>query len=161
MRDYLRKQNKQAITGVSEVASAVTLAEPSRYKGRFKLNTWTHKAKKKSLDARKARPRDVEREVASQELILHGGSPRSSSELEGQGWQPINARRLPNPVFSVNGRIDPFDSLAVQLGPHSDNLLVHCQSPYSVITYTSLAQITIPVITYKIPFSGFGLIGSC
>jgi hypothetical protein len=120
MRDYLRRQNKEAITGVPEVVSAVTLEEPSRYKGRFKLNTWTHKSQKKSLDARKAKSRDVEEEdeMTSQEL-----------ELGRQGWQSSSALHLPNPVFSVSGRLDPFNSLAIQLGPPSEDVFNHCQLP--------------------------------
>lgn len=129
MRDYLRKQNKEAITGVPEVVSNVTLEEPSRYKGRFKLNTWSHKAKTKATNKRKARSRDVEGQAASQAMVLQGGDLTSSEGLEDQGRRPINSVRLPNPVFSGNGRLDPFNSLAIQLGPHSENLLVHCQFP--------------------------------
>jgi hypothetical protein len=135
MRDYLRKQNKEAITGVPEVVSNVTLEEPSRYKGRFKLNTWSHKAKTKATNERKARSRDVERQAASQAMVLQGGDLTSSEGLEDQGRQPINSVRLPNPVFSGNGRLDPFNSLVIQLGPHSENLLVYCQFP--AVSHTS------------------------
>ncbi|KAE9375227.1 hypothetical protein N431DRAFT_555700 [Stipitochalara longipes BDJ] len=131
MRDYLRKQNKEAITGVREVVSAVTLEEPSQYKGRFKLNTWTHKAKKKSSSARKSKSRGVELlelEVASQALVTQG----ANGELKDQSWQDINAGRLPNSAFSVNHRLDPFDSLAVQLGPHSEKLLTHYMTTYTM-----------------------------
>jgi len=125
MRDYLRKQNKEAITGIPEVLSAVALEEPSQYKGRFKLNTWTHKAKRKSPNARKQKSRDVEIEVASEALVTQGAKGR----MKDESWQAINAGRLPNSVFSVNGRLDPFNTLAVQLGPHSEKILTHCQSP--------------------------------
>lgn len=130
MRDYLRKQNKEAITGVSEVVSAVTLEEPARYKGRFKLNTWTHKAKKKATNASNAKSRNVGDRAESQAVVVLGGETTGSAGLGSQGWKPISANHLPNSVFSVSSRLDPFDSLAVQLGPHSENLLVHCQLPH-------------------------------
>lgn len=136
MRDYLRKQNKEAITGIPEVASAVSLEEPSRYKGRFKLNTWTHKAKRKSVEGRKGRSRDVGEQIKSQAMVVRGGDVAASLALETQGWNPISPRHLPNSVFSVSGRLDPFDSLAIQLGPQSENILNHCQLTHVVITYT-------------------------
>lgn len=125
MRDYLRKQNKEAITGIPEVLTAVTLEEPSQYKGRFKLNTWTHKAKKKSSNARKQKSRDVEFEVASEALVTQG----AKGETENHAWQAIDAGLLPNSAFSANGRLDPFNTLAIQLGPHSEKILTHCQFP--------------------------------
>ena len=122
MRDYLRKQNKEAMTGVPEVVTSVILQEPSRYKGRFKLNTWSHKAKLKATTARKARSRGVGGQAPTQEAALH-------SEVAVSVWQPISPLLLPKQVFSVSGRLDPFDSLAIQLGPKDDKLLVHCQFP--------------------------------
>lgn len=133
MRDYLRKQTKEAITGVPEVVSAVSLEEPAQYKGRFKLNTWTHKAKTKALNAQKSRSRDLEEGMTAQSLVARG----RNGGAENQEWQAINPGRLPNSVFSVNGRLDPFESLAIQLGPHSENLLVHCQLPHVVGPHTS------------------------
>ncbi|PMD44826.1 hypothetical protein L207DRAFT_562146 [Hyaloscypha variabilis F] len=124
MRDYLRKQNKEAITGVPEIVSAVTLEKPSQYKGRFKLNTWTHKAKKKSTNSRKTKSQNVEiveLEVPSQALVTQG----ASVGLEDQTWQGINAGQFPNSVVSINRRLDPFDTLAIQLGPHSEKILTH------------------------------------
>ena len=129
MRDYLRKQTKEAITGVAEVVSAVILEEPSQYKGRFKLNTWTHKTKTKSLNAGKARSKDVGEQAARQGMVLNDWGAANFGNLRSHEWQSTRAGRLPNLVISVNARLDPFDSLAIQLGPHSENLLVHCQLP--------------------------------
>jgi hypothetical protein len=133
MRDYLRKQNKEAITGVSEVVSPVALEEPSRYKGRFKLNTWTHKAQKKWTNARNKKSQDVEEGIADQELNSLSRSSPSSEGRGDAGWRATSPLQLPNPVFS---RLDPFDSLAIQLKPQSENLLIHCQLPLNVITHT-------------------------
>ena len=136
MRDNLRKQTKEAITGVPEILPPpVTLEEPSQYKGRFKLNSWTHKAMTKSLNTRKARPGDVEDGVVSQEIVVQ----RGNGGVEDREWQAMNAGRLPNSVFSINGHLDPFETLAIQLGPDSENLLVHCQIPH-----TSLSTYHIP-----------------
>jgi hypothetical protein len=133
MRDYLRKQNKEAITGVPEVVLPVALEEPSRYKGRFKLNTWTHKAQKKSKNARSSKSQNVEEEIADQELISFSRSAPSLEELGDAGLRATSPLQFPNPVFSG---LDPFNSLAIQLEPHSENLLVHCQLPHSIITHT-------------------------
>ena len=134
MRDFLRKQNKEAITGVPEVVSPVTLEEPSRYKGRFKLNTWTHRAQKKSTDARNAKSQDIEEEIADQEIIAFSRSPNKPSQLGDAGRRSTSSRQLPNPVFS---RLDPFDSLAIQLKPESENLLIHCWLPQIFNTHAS------------------------
>lgn len=143
MRDYLRKQTKEAITGVPEILPPpVTLEEPSQYKGRFKLNSWTHKAKTKSLNTRKARPRDVEDGVVSQEIVVQRGNGGAEDR------QAMNAGRLPNSVFSINGLLDPFETLAIQLGPYSENLLVHCQIPHA--SYSHI--IFLVVYSRAIPF---------
>ena len=133
MRDYLRKQNKEATTGVPEVVSPVALEEPSRYKGRFKLNTWTHKAQKRSTTARNTKSQHVEKGIADQALTSLSRSSPSSEEPGHAGWRGTSPLQLPNPVFS---RLDPFDSLAIQLKPQSENLLIHCQLPHSVIAHT-------------------------
>jgi hypothetical protein len=126
MRDYLRKQTKEAVTGVPEVVTSVILEEPSRYKGRFKLNTWSHKSKKKGTGARNLEPRGVKRRESTEEV--HGG------EVVASGWQPIGPLLLPNRVFSVNRILDPFDSLSIPLEPQDEKLLVHCQLPLSPIS---------------------------
>ena len=128
MRDYIRKQTKEAITGVTEVVSHVNLEEPSRYKGRFKLNTWSHKTKTKATNARNAKLRDLDERETVEEVAVRGQDVAKVGDLEFQGWQAITPMRLPNPVFSSYGRMDPFNSLAIRLGPSSENLLIHCQS---------------------------------
>jgi len=153
MRDYLRKQNKEAITGVPEIVSAVTLEKPSQYKGRFKLNTWTHKAKKKSTNSRKTKSQNVEMlelEVPSQALVTQG----ASVGLEDQTWQGINAGQFPNSVVSINRRLDPFDTLAIQLGPHSEKILTHCQSPY---LNSGFIRNQLPPLTSPLPLLRFWL----
>lgn len=151
MRDYLRKQTKEAITGIPEILPPpVTLEEPSQYKGRFKLNTWTHKAKTKSLNTRKARPRDVEDGIVSQEIVVK----RGNGGIEDREWQAMYAGRLPNSVFSINGLLDPFKTLAIQLGPDSENLLVHCQIPHASLCQYPFSQSSIFLVIYSraIPF---------
>lgn len=137
MRDYLRRQNKEAVTGVPEVISPVALEQPSRYKGRFKLNTWTHKAQKKSTNAHNTKSQDIGQGIADKELISLSRKSPSSGERGDAGWRATSPLQLPKPVFY---RLDPFDSLAIRLKPHSENLLIHCQLPQSVIRpYTFLS----------------------
>jgi hypothetical protein len=120
MRDYLRKQNKQAMTGIVEVVRSVNPKEPSRYKGRFKLNTWSHKNQTKVINK------------VTQDSKVPKAKKKVTNEIAwGNGldvWRPGKAYHSPNPVFSVNpGTLDPFDTLAIKLGPLSERLLVHCQ----------------------------------
>lgn len=130
MRDYIRKQTKEAITGVPEVISHVNVEEPAQYRGRFKLNTWSHKTKTKAVNARNARLRELNISETPEEVAGSREDVAKVGDLEVQGWQAITPVRLPNPVFSSYGRMDPFNSLAIRLGPSSENLLVHCQSTH-------------------------------
>jgi hypothetical protein len=126
MRDYLRKQSRQAATGVPEVVASTNPEDPSRYKykGRFKLNTWSHKNSTKSLRAKRAgvfgKKQDDSVTVEVSELLA------TDIQVEVRGRN--RKYRSPKPVFILNGScLDPFSSLAVPLGPHSERLLVHCE----------------------------------
>ena len=124
MRDYLQKQNRQAFTGVVEIVTSVNPEEPARYKGRFKLNTWSHKTKTKALNARR------EKGLTSEATAKRHN--RKTSTLADDDAQLVLSRPWehpsPNPVFSLDGhRIDPFDSLVVKLGSRSEELLLHCK----------------------------------
>jgi hypothetical protein len=124
MRDYLRKQNKQAMTGVVEVVTSVNPESPSRYKGRFKLNTWSHKNQTKALNkvTRNTKPPETLNETAN-------GVASSGSEYRVMGvWRPMKAYQSLNTAFYPSpGGLDPFNTLSIKLGPHSERLLMHCQ----------------------------------
>jgi hypothetical protein len=158
MRDYLRKQTKEAITGVPEiVAPPVTLDKPSQYKGRFKLNTWTHKGNAKSLNGRKAGSRIIAGMEANQGIVAQ----RGNKQVDDREWQAMNAGGLSISVFSANGRLDPFNSLPILLGPHSENLLVHCELPHGTL-YLSLlfpSAVLLAISSTSCPFLIF--IGQC
>jgi hypothetical protein len=49
MKDYLRKQTRQAITGDEEVLHSVKPEKAAHYRGKFKLSTWSHKTRTKEL----------------------------------------------------------------------------------------------------------------
>jgi hypothetical protein len=119
MRDYLRKQNKQAMTGIAEVVTSVNPESPSRYKGRFKLNTWSQAVYK------------VIRNTKYPETLNEttNGIFSNGSEYGVAGvWRPMKAYQSPNTAFYPSpGGLDPFDMLSIKLGPHSERLLVHCQ----------------------------------
>jgi hypothetical protein len=127
MRDYVQKQNRQAITGVVEVVTSVKPEEPARYKGRFKLNTWSHKTKAKALNARR------EKGLTSEATANRHN--RKTSTLADDDTQLVLSRpwehRSPNPGFFLDEhRIDPFVSLVVKLGSRSEELLLHCKLIY-------------------------------
>jgi hypothetical protein len=118
MRDYIRKQNRQVITGKSEIVGSTNPEKPSKYKDKFKLDTWSHKTRTKALDARRSREKrqDESHAVQPQWTTLED----SAGVLE---WR----YRQPNPVFFLDTRrLDPFESLSVKLGPRSEMLLLHC-----------------------------------
>ena len=121
MRDYLRRQNRQAITGVEEVLTSVKPREPARYKGRFKLNTWSHKTKTKALNARR------EKGLALEATPNRKKATPEDDDADVELSRPTEEHRSPNPVFFLDRRrIDPFDSLAIRLGRRSEGLLIHC-----------------------------------
>lgn len=124
MRDYLRKQNREAVTGVAEVVASVNPKEPARYKGRFKLNTWSHKTRTKALNVR--RERGIAIEPAPKRFNKQASTPEDAdADLE---LMHPKQHRTPNPVFFLDGRqLDPFDSLSVELGSRSEKLLLHCK----------------------------------
>ena len=126
MRDFLRKQSRQAATGVLETVSSNNPEEPSSYKGRFKLNTWSHKNSTKTLKTKRTAKLDETKE--KQEAGTGGGPKSLALDTQLELFDRKRRRRSPNPDFTPNnGRLDPFDSLAVPLGPHSERLLVHCR----------------------------------
>ena len=130
MRDYLRKQNKQAMTGIVEVVTSVNPESPSRYKGRFKLNTWSHKNQTKVINKV---TRNTKHSETLNETTNGGASNGSDSGVLGV-WRPMKAYQSPNTAFYPSpGGLDPFDTLSIKLGPHSDRVLVHCQFQISFI----------------------------
>ena len=118
MRDWLRKQNRQAITGVVEAIINVRPEEPARYKGRFKLNTWSHKTKTKAINAR------LEKGLP---ISIKKGANRKGPNVSLKVSPPKQHQSL-NPVYFLDGsRLDPFDSLSIKLGSRSEALLLHCE----------------------------------
>lgn len=120
MRDYLRKQTRQTITGVEEAVMAAKPDEPARFKGRFKLDSWSHKTKTKSLNARVAREkrlREAEKKAAEKEKVNETVEVGSDIVRRTASWE----------VTPNIGGLDPFDSLSVSLKPRSQNLLVYCE----------------------------------
>jgi hypothetical protein len=125
MRDYLRKQNRQAITGVTEVVTSVKPEEPAHCKGRFKLNTWSHKTKTKATNARREKGLPIE--TTAKRTNRKARSPENFDVGIGL-WRP-DKHQSPNPVHFLDGRqLDPFDSSSIKLGRRSEGLLVHCKS---------------------------------
>ncbi|KUJ17967.1 uncharacterized protein LY89DRAFT_732670 [Mollisia scopiformis] len=133
MNDYLRKQNRQATTGIVETVESVQLEEPSRYKGKFKLDTWSHKTKTKAILARRTKLSHDESPSANEESLPTIGSWAPSSLARVTAWQPIERDDLLPRIFSPStSSIDPFDTLAIRLGPLSENLLVHYNTEYTM-----------------------------
>lgn len=126
MNDYLRKQNRQATTGIPQVVESVHLDEPSRYKGKFKLNTWTHKTKTKAILARRVKSLEEQDAISDlEDLLLPTGS--SSTLTIVSPWSLISSDRPPLRIFSPStASLDPFNTSAIRLGPNSEKLLVHC-----------------------------------
>ena len=124
MRDYLRKQNRQAITGVAEIVTSVEPEEPARYKGRFKLNTWSHKTKTKALNARGEKGLTTE---ATAKISNKKASTPEDADTAHLELSHPKQHRSPNPVIFLDRRqIDPFDSLSIKLGSRSEGLLLYC-----------------------------------
>lgn len=113
---------RREATGISEVVTSVKPAELGRYKGRFKLNTWSHKTRTKALNARREKALTAEVRLNPKKKVQTPEKSDVTPELA-----PPNRDRSPNPVFFLDRRqIDPFDSLSVKLGSHSQELLLHC-----------------------------------
>lgn len=122
MRDYIRKQNRKPATRNSEIVKRINPEKPLKYKGKFKLETWSHKTRTKALDARRSRASksgvdskvinvvQLPKKVALEDLII-----------ETEQWRP------PDPVFfSELQRLDPFNSFPITLDHRSQRLLLHC-----------------------------------
>lgn len=127
MHDYLRKQNRQAASGIVEVVESTKVEEPSRYTSKFKLDTWSHKTKTKAIIARRAKESDQAAPTVQEELIPTNDST-SSGELPIVGaWRPIERDAQFQRFFSPSASaLDPFNTLAIRLDTHSKKLLVHC-----------------------------------
>ncbi|KAE8449819.1 hypothetical protein EG329_007296 [Mollisiaceae sp. DMI_Dod_QoI] len=134
MHDYLRKQNRQATTGIVEVVKSVQLREPSRYKGKFKLDTWSHKTKSKAIIARRAKFSDDQDAVVNQnEQLSSMGTSTPDTPAIISKWRPIQRDGSPSRIFSPSaGSLDPFNTLSISLGPLSEKLLVHYNTVYSM-----------------------------
>lgn len=127
MHDYLRKQNRQAVSGIVEVVESTKLEEPSRYKSKFKLDTWSHKTKTKAIIARQAKESNHAAPTVQEDLMPSNSSTTSRELLIVGSWRPIERDAQFQRIFSPSASsLDPFDSLAINLGPHSEKLLVHC-----------------------------------
>ncbi|KAL2071175.1 hypothetical protein VTL71DRAFT_12410 [Oculimacula yallundae] len=128
MRDYLRKQNRQAISGIIEVVESSNPEEPAQYKGKFKLSSWTHKSKEKAAIAR----REV---LLSKAVILPSmdvGEYENSmpSRKYQESWR-TSKTFVPGFAFGSES-LDPFDTLSINLGPQSHRLLVHYNTAYTM-----------------------------
>ncbi|CZR53411.1 uncharacterized protein PAC_03289 [Phialocephala subalpina] len=134
MHDYLRKQNQQSATGVIEVVESSKLQEHFQYKGKFKLNTWSHKTKTKAILARRERATNEEENVASQEEPVPFNNFSNSDTLTRiNSWRPIERSGPLQRIFSPSASsLDPFDTLAIRLGPQSEKLLVHYSTVYTM-----------------------------
>lgn len=119
MRDYLRRQNQEAMTGIVEAPKIFPVKGLSWHKTRFKLNSWTHKTREKAINERQSKKTPSKPRKAK-----HTSSqPRVGSEEESAIYSVVPSPFLP----AVSGSLDPFDSLSVKLGPLSQRLLVHCE----------------------------------
>ena len=124
MLDYLQKQKRQAITGVTEVVASSAPKEPAQYKGRFKLNSWSHKTNTKSLNARR------EKSLAKYTTVKRTNERSSVPEKPDPdpGLSIPKQHQSLNPVlFLDSGQLDPFDSRSIKLGRSSEGLLLHCE----------------------------------
>jgi hypothetical protein len=150
MRDYLRRQNRQAITGVEEVLTSVKPKELARYKGRFKLNTWSHKTKAKALNARR------EKGLALEAMPNKKKTTPEDDDADVELSRPKEEHQSPNPVFPLDRRrIDPFDSLAIRLGRRSEGLLIHCMLNTTILLLFHRAQLqaleSVPIVASSVP----------
>ncbi|TVY46211.1 hypothetical protein LCER1_G009186, partial [Lachnellula cervina] len=112
MRDYLWK-HKQGVV-LKAVESIDHPEEASRYKGRFKLSTWSHKAKIKSKHTRQLRAERGEEGVA----------------VEGTSQGHLSLPQL-GITFGA-GKLDPFNSFVVPLVSSSDRILQYYHTSYSM-----------------------------
>jgi hypothetical protein len=103
-----------------EVVTSVNPESLSQYKGRFKLNTWSQKNQTKPINK-------STRNTKNPEAINEIANGVVSNGVMGV-WRPMKGYQSPNTAFYPSpGGLDPFDTLSVELGPHSERLLVHCQ----------------------------------
>ncbi|RFU27439.1 hypothetical protein B7463_g8899, partial [Scytalidium lignicola] len=124
MKNYVRKQHQQAVIGDEKVSIDQTHTSPSLYKGKFKLDSWTHKAKTKSLLQQKVKA------LASEQMIDTTNTP--APIIQDQEILRPRKLRQPSspPVVISTSKVDPFDSLVISLQPRSEQLLVRYHTAY-------------------------------
>lgn len=116
MRDYIRKQTQEAITGKPEVVERKNSKQPSQYKGRFKLDTWSHKTKTKALNAR----RSQHGETKSERQAIHTTQREvSMTRRTGAGFEKKLSQKTTPLSFLDQHHLDPFDSFPIPLTPGS------------------------------------------
>lgn len=119
MRDYLRRQNQEVMTGIVEAPTSLPVKELSQQKTRFKLDTWTHKTREKAINKRRSK-------LSPAKTRKEGYAPlQPSVGSRGEGTSHFV---VPSPfLLALSGDLDPFDTLSVKLGSLSQRLLVHCK----------------------------------
>jgi len=112
MRDYLRKQNNPIITEEPHPPK-----EPSRYKRKFRLTTWSHKTKIKSANVRQAMT--LLRGTRPSDLVFN-----SLSLTLKESWN--QTRKDPQSPTSLLGgsRLDPLNTMSIVFTKSSEKLLV-------------------------------------
>ncbi|KAH8808106.1 fungal-specific transcription factor domain-containing protein [Xylogone sp. PMI_703] len=122
MKDYVRKQHNQVVVGDSgdRTTPDPRHTSPSLYRGKFKLHSWTHKAKAKSLAKQKLRALEREQILENTERLLSGTRSQVTPRSRKQG----------PPAIISGSKVDPFDSLAVPLQPRSEQLLIRYHTTY-------------------------------
>ncbi|KAF4628236.1 hypothetical protein G7Y89_g9915 [Cudoniella acicularis] len=135
MRDYIRK-SKNGADAVIAVKN-VHPEEPSRYKGRFRLNTTSHNSKSKAKPKTRATPKSKDTHprrisstpataIASQSKDLHG----DTSDQDFQKEDSFGYQQSPKRVSFLGHWLDPFNTLAVQLTPLSERGFYHYHTSY-------------------------------
>ncbi|KAH8687443.1 hypothetical protein BGZ60DRAFT_393600 [Tricladium varicosporioides] len=128
MRDYIRKSKGNVAPTVKSIHDN---ANPSTFKNKFKLETWSRKNKhqlKENPKPRIIRPPDPKRSLEPR------GQSLTSESLPGSNATYGNSKFLwkcsLNPLFSIGYGFDPFDTLAFHVGPLSERGLYHYHNSY-------------------------------
>jgi hypothetical protein len=126
MRDYIRKQTVQVMTGSQETARGINLEEPSRYKGRFRLDSSASKRKSRE------RKKYSHAMTADGEFDFENGSGSLNTVVDEPPQSLVLFRKYsPRPVYNLTSNsIDPFHSLSIKLEPQSQMLLSYCKLHY-------------------------------
>ncbi|KAI9643953.1 hypothetical protein NHQ30_007304 [Ciborinia camelliae] len=111
MHDYLRKQNKQSSNTIDEAYIPKVFKEPAQYNGRFKLKSWTHKARTKSLPRSQVKEPDRGADID----VAAMNSRTNQAALDAQSL-----------VSLLGGsRLNSFNSPSIILEARSERLIVH------------------------------------